>query len=222
MSTLNPTLRYLGPHITVCNYFTYMWTFIADHFSEEDATGTSQRIQAKFAPIAAGELAVELRRRAARRRRHGRPGLARAAGRRRRPAPVRLSARRRRDRRRPTASPASAATRATAQVFLDHRTPGNQGPTYKGRRARARRPDLLRRADRHRALGAAMNRDRGPSTFAVGADAARARADRDVPGRSPRTSRSSTSPTRSRPRSATRPASTRTRPCGSPASRSAR
>ena len=52
MGTLNPTLRYLGPHVTVCNYFTYMWTFIADHFSEEDATGTAQRIQAKFAPFA--------------------------------------------------------------------------------------------------------------------------------------------------------------------------
>ena len=32
MKTLNPTLRYLGPHVTVCNYFTYMWTFLSDHF----------------------------------------------------------------------------------------------------------------------------------------------------------------------------------------------
>jgi virulence factor Mce-like protein len=51
MRTLNPTLRYLGPHVTVCNYFTYMWTFLADHISDEDATGTIQRVQVKLAPI---------------------------------------------------------------------------------------------------------------------------------------------------------------------------
>ncbi len=47
MKTLNPTLRYVGPHITVCNYFNYTWTAFADHVSEEDATGTLQRIQVK-------------------------------------------------------------------------------------------------------------------------------------------------------------------------------
>jgi virulence factor Mce-like protein len=52
MKTLNPTLRYVGPHVTVCNYFTYSFTAIADHFSEEDATGTAQRIQVKTAPLA--------------------------------------------------------------------------------------------------------------------------------------------------------------------------
>ena len=51
MQTLNPTLRWIGPHVTVCNYFTYFWTEIADHLSEEDATGTVQRIQVKMAPI---------------------------------------------------------------------------------------------------------------------------------------------------------------------------
>ena len=51
MRTLNPTLRYVGPHVTVCNYFTYWWTFLADHLAEEDATGTVQRIQVKMAPI---------------------------------------------------------------------------------------------------------------------------------------------------------------------------
>jgi virulence factor Mce-like protein len=51
MRTLNPTLRYIGPHVTVCNYFTYMWTFLADHISDEDATGTIQRVQVKLAPI---------------------------------------------------------------------------------------------------------------------------------------------------------------------------
>ena len=51
MKTLNPTLKYVGPHVTVCNYFTYFWTFIADHISDEDATGTVERIQVKLAPL---------------------------------------------------------------------------------------------------------------------------------------------------------------------------
>ena len=51
MGTLNPTLRYVGPHITVCNYFTYSWTHFADHVAEEDATGTLQRIQVKNVPL---------------------------------------------------------------------------------------------------------------------------------------------------------------------------
>jgi ABC-type transporter Mla subunit MlaD len=48
-STLRPTLRWLGPHVTVCNYWNYWWHLFQDHISEEDATGTLQRIQAKFA-----------------------------------------------------------------------------------------------------------------------------------------------------------------------------
>ena len=51
MHTLNPTLQWLGPHVTVCNYFTYWWTFLADHISDEDATGTVQRVQVKTAPL---------------------------------------------------------------------------------------------------------------------------------------------------------------------------
>ncbi|CAN5123896.1 hypothetical protein BH20ACT16_BH20ACT16_11430 [soil metagenome] len=51
MRTLNPTLRWAGPHVTVCNYFNYFLTFLADHISDEDATGTVQRVQVKLAPI---------------------------------------------------------------------------------------------------------------------------------------------------------------------------
>ncbi|HVF78022.1 MAG TPA: MlaD family protein [Solirubrobacteraceae bacterium] len=51
MRTLNPTLQWAGPHVTVCNYFTYFWTYLADHISDEDATGTVQRVQVKTAPI---------------------------------------------------------------------------------------------------------------------------------------------------------------------------
>ncbi len=51
MDTLNPSLRYLGPHITVCNYFTAFMTFLADDVAERDATGTMQRVQVKTAPM---------------------------------------------------------------------------------------------------------------------------------------------------------------------------
>lgn len=51
MRTLNPTLQWAGPHQTVCNYFNYWWTYLADHISDEDATGTVQRVQVKMAPI---------------------------------------------------------------------------------------------------------------------------------------------------------------------------
>jgi hypothetical protein len=51
MHTLNPTLKYVGPYVTVCNYFTYWWSFLADHISDEDATGTVQRVQVKLAPL---------------------------------------------------------------------------------------------------------------------------------------------------------------------------
>jgi ABC-type transporter Mla subunit MlaD len=48
--TLTPTLRYVGPHVTVCNYWNYWWTFLSDHLSEEDSTGTLERIAGKSAP----------------------------------------------------------------------------------------------------------------------------------------------------------------------------
>jgi virulence factor Mce-like protein len=43
VTTLNPTLRYLGPYVTVCNEFNYFWTFVAEQFSEGDPTGSAQR-----------------------------------------------------------------------------------------------------------------------------------------------------------------------------------
>ena len=48
-TTLTHTLRWLGPHVTVCNYWNYWWTFLADHMAEEVDSGTVQRIQVKFA-----------------------------------------------------------------------------------------------------------------------------------------------------------------------------
>ena len=49
MRTLNPSLRYLGPHVTVCNYWNYWWTYLADHLTDEGPTGNIQRVQGKEA-----------------------------------------------------------------------------------------------------------------------------------------------------------------------------
>ena len=49
-TTLNPAVRFLGPYITVCNYFNYAWTHVAEHLSEPDVTGGSQRTLLNQAP----------------------------------------------------------------------------------------------------------------------------------------------------------------------------
>jgi ABC-type transporter Mla subunit MlaD len=43
VTTLNPQLRFLGPQVTVCNYWNYFWTYVAEHLSEEDGYGYAQR-----------------------------------------------------------------------------------------------------------------------------------------------------------------------------------
>jgi virulence factor Mce-like protein len=43
VETLNPMVRYLGPHVTVCNYWNYFWVQVADHLSEAVGDGTAQR-----------------------------------------------------------------------------------------------------------------------------------------------------------------------------------
>ena len=43
VDTLNPTVRFLGPYQTVCNYWNYFWIQLAEHFSETDTTGQIQR-----------------------------------------------------------------------------------------------------------------------------------------------------------------------------------
>lgn len=51
-ATLDPTLKYLGPFFTVCNYWNYFWTHTVDHFRSfaGPEIGFFQRIQAKSAP----------------------------------------------------------------------------------------------------------------------------------------------------------------------------
>ena len=43
VTTLNPQLRFYGPYVTVCNSWNYFWTYLAEHFSEPDTTGSAQR-----------------------------------------------------------------------------------------------------------------------------------------------------------------------------------
>jgi ABC-type transporter Mla subunit MlaD len=49
VDTLNPQIRFYGPYVTVCNSFNYFFTFLAEHFSEPDSTGSAQRAMANFA-----------------------------------------------------------------------------------------------------------------------------------------------------------------------------
>ena len=49
VTTLNPQLRFYGPFVTVCNAPTYFFTYLAEHFSEADSTGESQRALLNFA-----------------------------------------------------------------------------------------------------------------------------------------------------------------------------
>jgi ABC-type transporter Mla subunit MlaD len=44
VTSLNPQLRYLGPYVTVCNYWNIFWTFAAEHFSAPSETGGAQRV----------------------------------------------------------------------------------------------------------------------------------------------------------------------------------
>jgi virulence factor Mce-like protein len=49
VTTLNPQMRFYGPYVTVCNAPTYFFTYLAEHFSEADSTGSSQRALLNFA-----------------------------------------------------------------------------------------------------------------------------------------------------------------------------
>ena len=46
-TTLAPQLRYLGPYQTVCNYWTYFFTFLGEHVSQNGPYGYSQRALVK-------------------------------------------------------------------------------------------------------------------------------------------------------------------------------
>jgi virulence factor Mce-like protein len=43
VTTLQPTLRFLGPYVTVCNSWNWFWTLAAEHLSAPDPSGSEQR-----------------------------------------------------------------------------------------------------------------------------------------------------------------------------------
>jgi len=47
---LRPLIRFVGPYVTVCNYFNYSFTNLGEHVTEPDTTGTSQRTLLNQAP----------------------------------------------------------------------------------------------------------------------------------------------------------------------------
>jgi len=49
VNTLDPTIRYLGPYVTVCNGWNYMWVQLADVVSEQTNFGMAQRALLNFA-----------------------------------------------------------------------------------------------------------------------------------------------------------------------------
>lgn len=57
---LNPLLRYIGPYVTVCNYFNYAWTHAGEHITEPDLTGLAQRTLLIQAPRTVNPTAPSL------------------------------------------------------------------------------------------------------------------------------------------------------------------
>jgi hypothetical protein len=59
VDTLQPQLRFLGPYVTVCNYWNFFWTYTAEHFTAPDATGGAERAllnQANGDPDSVGSM----------------------------------------------------------------------------------------------------------------------------------------------------------------------
>jgi ABC-type transporter Mla subunit MlaD len=47
---VHPLIRFVGPYVTVCNYWNYAWTNVGEHLTEPDPTGGSQRTLLNQAP----------------------------------------------------------------------------------------------------------------------------------------------------------------------------
>ena len=54
VGTLNPVVRYLGPYQTVCDYWNYWWTYLADHLSARTKYGFAQRALINLAAPSGG------------------------------------------------------------------------------------------------------------------------------------------------------------------------
>jgi len=51
VTTLQPQLRFLGPFVTVCNYWNIWWTFVSEHLSAPTPQGTAQRTMLDLATV---------------------------------------------------------------------------------------------------------------------------------------------------------------------------
>ncbi len=145
VTTLRPITRFVGPYVTVCNTFNYAMTYASEAGSER-ALGTAQRTLANFVPAPAGG---------------GTPPIASTIGVLNQPRPTEnvhldflgaaIDERGNADceagqrgylERQATFAPEDL------NVVVDPATPGNQGPTYTGRRrvpegqTFSRRPEL--------------------------------------------------------------------------------
>jgi virulence factor Mce-like protein len=122
MTTLRPLTRFLGPYVTVCNYWNYSWTYLADHITDQEQAGQIQRIRAKMAGGEQGGL--------------GSFGEAfPVKGLHAQPYGAAVDAAGNADcesGQRGYPSSASFEIPASAQLVGDPTTPGNQGPTFSG------------------------------------------------------------------------------------------
>jgi ABC-type transporter Mla subunit MlaD len=131
VETLNPQLRFYGPYVTVCNGPNFFFTYLAEHFSEPDSTGSAQRALLNFAaPQQDGVGAMEAKRPANGKDAAGTPQFAHDT-----PYAAAIGADGRAD--------CEAGQRGwvqrqarffpkDAQIVRDARTPGLQGPTFTG------------------------------------------------------------------------------------------
>jgi virulence factor Mce-like protein len=59
VSILNPVVRFIGPYQTVCNNWNYWWTYLSEHLTSNDPTGTAQRVLINSAPPQHNSLGSE-------------------------------------------------------------------------------------------------------------------------------------------------------------------
>jgi virulence factor Mce-like protein len=135
---LNPLVRFVGPYITVCNYWNYAWTNAGEHLTEPDRTGGSQRTLLNQASRPADPTAPNIGAIGARRPVNGEPTVSGV------PMNLHLNLYSAAVSREGEADCESGQrgylTKLTAynddprlQIVTDPRIPGNQGPTFTGR-----------------------------------------------------------------------------------------
>lgn len=127
LGILEPTLRFLVPYQTVCNSWNSLWTLLAEHLSAEDAYGYAERIGLVFSGSQANSFDVMGATEPANGPQfaHGQPfGAAVTAD---------GAADCEQGQRGYLKGRLSKGTDPKLNVVSDPRTPGAQGPTYRGR-----------------------------------------------------------------------------------------